>query len=88
MSNEAKDSPFLMKESFYYPDGSGEGIHFSEKEHKRKMYLNIGCKHTKSERLQGNRQDCCVRRLTIKKEGAIIKVPKKPNNHAVGPHLS
>ena len=44
MSNEAK-TRHLMKESFYYtPDGSGEGIHDTLKEYKRKKYIEYRIK--------------------------------------------
>lgn len=44
MSNEAKVR-HLMKESFYYtPDGSGEGIHDTLKEYKRKKYIEYRMK--------------------------------------------
>lgn len=63
MSNEAKVR-HLMKESFYFtPDGSGEGIHDSLREHKRKMYLQYRMQ-TYEKRKAARKQARLLRRRT------------------------
>lgn len=60
MSNEAKIK-HLMKESFYFtPDGSGEGIHDTLKEHKRKMYVKY-------------RMDTYERRTAARKQARLLR---------------